>query len=198
MQNIYTDKDKAQARRLAWRRLRLTALISMALNLVMLILVIVLLCTRTSAANTPAVNMSRPSVTDEHVIPQSSIITCELIKPIPETTPEYICAGEYIITAYCPCVRCCGIWSEDHPTRVGTDYIQKTASGTIPTEGRTIAADTSVLPFGTVVVIDGHEFIVEDRGGAIDGNRIDIFFESHEEALNWGKQIKTIYIKGDF
>lgn len=196
MQNIYTNRDKAQSRRLAWRGLRLTALISLALNLVMLILVIVLLCTRTNATNTPVVDMSRPRVTDEHVMPQSSIITCEFT-PIVESTPELICAGEYIITAYCPCVKCCGIWSEDHPTRVGTDYIQKTASGTIPTEGRTIAADISVLPFGTIVVIDGHEFVVEDRGGAINGNRIDIFFESHEAALNWGKQTKTIYIKGE-
>jgi len=195
MQNIYTDRDRAQARRLAWRRLRLTALVSIACNLVMLILVIVLLCTRTTAADMPnEVDLKAPEVTDGYLAPQSSIITCELRS---EVVHEPICAGEYIITAYCPCVKCCGIWSEDHPSRVGTDYIQKTASGTIPTEGRTIAADPDVLPFGTVVIIDGHEFIVEDRGGAINGNRIDIFFESHQEALNWGVQTKTIYIKGE-
>lgn len=190
--------DRTKARRLAWRRLRLTALISMALNLVMLILVIVLLCTRTSTASAPLLEGSELGVTSKSALPQSSIITCELATPTPEATPEYICAGEYIVTAYCPCVKCCGAWSADHPTRIGTDYIQKTASGTTPTAGRTIAADTSVLPFGTSVVIDGHEFVVEDRGSAIEGNRIDIFFKTHEEALNWGKQIKTIYIKGDF
>lgn len=123
--------------------------------------------------------------------------TVEDEEPAPKNEPELISLGTYTVTAYCPCVKCCGIWSAEHPSRVGTDYIQKTASGTIPTEGRTIAADPSVLPYGTVIVMDGHEYTVEDRGGAVKGNKIDIFFESHEEALNWGKQTKIIYIKGD-
>lgn len=195
---MQSTTDRVKARRLAWRRLRLTALISMTLNLAMLILVIVLLCTRTSTASTPLLEGSELGITSKSALPQSSIITCELATSTPKATSEYTCAGEYIVTAYCPCVKCCGTWSAGHPTRIGTDYIQKTASGTIPTAGRTIAADTSVLPFGTVVVIDGLEFVVEDRGSAIEGNRIDIFFETHEEALNWGKQTKMIYIKGDF
>lgn len=48
--------------------------------------------------------------------------------------------GTFRATAYCPCVKCCGIWSEEHPDR-GEDYVQRTSSGTIPQEGRTIAAD---------------------------------------------------------
>ena len=106
--------------------------------------------------------------------------------------------GEFTVTAYCPCAECCGIYSAEHPANVGAGYVQKTASGTTPQEGRTVAADTSVLPFGTVIVIDGHEYTVEDRGGAVKGNSIDIFFNSHEEALEWGVQTKTIYVKGDF
>lgn len=117
-----------------------------------------------------------------------------------ETTEEseLTCLGEFRVTAYCTCVKCCGVWSQDHPSHAGTDYVQKTASGTIPTEGRTIAADPSVLPYGTVVVVDGHEYIVEDAGSAVNGNTIDIYFSSHEAALEWGVQYKTIYIKGDF
>lgn len=102
-----------------------------------------------------------------------------------------------ISTAYCTCVKCCGIWSQDHPSRVGTDYVQKTASGTIPTAGRTVAVDTDVIPFGTVLIIDGHEYVAEDTGSAVNGNVIDIYFDSHESACEYGVQYKTIYIKGE-
>lgn len=119
------------------------------------------------------------------------------IDPTLPPAPELIELGEFRTTAYCTCVSCCGIWSDEHPSRIGTDYMQKTASGTIPTEGRTVAADTDVLPFGTVLVIDGQEYIVEDRGGAVKGNSIDIYFDSHEEAVAYGLQYKIIYKKGD-
>lgn len=100
--------------------------------------------------------------------------------------------GTFKATAYCPCVACCGIWSADHPDR-DADYVQKTRAGTIPEEGRTIAADWSVLPEGSEVIICGHPYIVEDTGGAIKGNRIDIYFESHEAALEYGVQDVDLY-----
>ncbi len=54
----------------------------------------------------------------------------------------------------------------------------------------TIAADTRYYPFGTRMYIDGYGYgIVEDRGGAIKGpNRLDLFYRSHSEALQWGRQ----------
>ena len=98
------------------------------------------------------------------------------------------------ITAYCPCVSCCGIWSAQHESRIGTDYVQKTSSGTIPTAGRTIATDPKVIPAGSRVIIDGHEYIAEDTGGGIKGNRIEIYFDTHQEALNWGVQTKEVKV----
>lgn len=86
------------------------------------------------------------------------------------------------LTAYCPCVKCCG----------KTDGI--TASGERAREGVTIAADTSRYPIGTKIVIDGNTYTVQDRGGAIKGDRIDVFFSSHEAALKFGKQVKEITI----
>lgn len=115
----------------------------------------------------------------------------------PEPTPELIELGEFKTTAYCTCVKCCGIWSQEHPSRVGTDYVQKTASGTIPTAGRTVSVDTEIIPFGTVLIIDGHEYIAEDTGSAVKGEIIDIYFESHEAAIEYGVQYKTIYVKGE-
>ena len=53
----------------------------------------------------------------------------------------------------------------------------------------TLAADTSVLPFGTIVEVPGYGYgRVEDRGGAIKGNRLDLWFPSHSEAQRWGRQ----------
>lgn len=115
----------------------------------------------------------------------------------PESKTELIELGEFKTTAYCTCVTCCGIWSQDHPSRVGTGYVQKTASGTVPTAGRTISVDPDIIPLGTVVVIDGHEYVAEDTGSAVKGNIIDIYFASHEDAREYGVQNKTIYIKGE-
>lgn len=80
--------------------------------------------------------------------------------------------GEYRISAYCPCEKCCG-WN----TGI-------TASGTQATAGRTAAMNG--VPFGTKIVIDGHEYTVEDRGGGLGSKIIDIYFDTHEEALNSG------------
>ena len=117
----------------------------------------------------------------------------ELEKQKPEY--ELVSLGIFTLTAYCPCVLCTEIWSAEHPSRIGTDFVQKTASGTIPKQGRTIAVDTSVIDFGTIVVINGYEFIAEDRGGAIRGKRIDVFFECHQEALVFGRRMAEVFIK---
>ena len=82
-------------------------------------------------------------------------------------------ATTYKITAYCPCSKCCG------------KTTGRTASGTKATAGRTVAA-SSKFAFGTKLNIGGHIYTVEDRGGAINGNKIDIFVNSHAEALQWG------------
>ncbi len=87
--------------------------------------------------------------------------------------------GEFRVTAYCGGKCCCGEWADEDCT---------TASGAKAVEGVTIAADTSILPFGTTVRIGGQEYTVQDTGGAIKGNRIDIYFEDHEDALSFGVQ----------
>lgn len=101
------------------------------------------------------------------------------------------------VTAYCGCPKCCGIWSDEHPSRVGTGYVQKTASGTVPVEGRTIAVDPEVIPFGTRVSINGKEYIAEDTGSAVKGDHIDVFFDNHQRAVEWGKQTLEVTIFED-
>ncbi len=69
-----------------------------------------------------------------------------------------------------------------------------TASGTKARYG-TIAADTSIFPFGTVLYIPGYGYgVVEDRGGDIKGYHIDLFYSSHQTALEWGKVVKEVKV----
>lgn len=96
-------------------------------------------------------------------------------------TTEQEGATTYKITAYCSCSKCCG------------KATGRTASGTTATAGRTVAA-SSKFAFGTKLNIGGHIYTVEDRGGAINGNKIDIFVNSHAEALQWGVRYLPVSI----
>ena len=80
--------------------------------------------------------------------------------------------GDFKLTGYCACKKCCGK-SPSNPN------YGKTAMGTMATEGRTVAMDKR-FPFGTKVYIEGLGVrIVEDRGGAVKGNRIDVYSSTH-------------------
>lgn len=100
------------------------------------------------------------------------------------TEPELEELGTFKLTAYCACPKCCGKWAD------GITY-----TGTTATEGRTIAVDPKVIPLGSTVYIDGVPYIAEDIGGAIKSNRVDIFFSSHEAALQFGVQYADVAIK---
>jgi len=89
--------------------------------------------------------------------------------------------GRFLLTGYCPCVICCG----------KTDKV--TASGAIATSNHTIAAD-SRYSFGTKMIILGQVYTVEDRGGAIQGNHIDVYFDTHAEALQFGTKYADVYL----
>lgn len=85
--------------------------------------------------------------------------------------------GHYTITYYC---------NEKYPHTCNAGPPYKTATGTEPTPGRTIAVDPSDIALGAHVVIDGHEYVAEDTGGAVDGKHIDILVNTHAEALQLG------------
>lgn len=82
--------------------------------------------------------------------------------------------GEFKITYYCGCYSC----SEGYGTM--------TSTGVRAVEGRTIAVDPTVIPYGAKVYINGHEYIAEDCGGAIKGNDIDIYLEDHDRVYEGG------------
>ncbi len=97
--------------------------------------------------------------------------------------PEYKYMGEFTITAYCPCEKCCGKWADG-----------LTASG-LPAEEGVIAVDPNVIELGSTVLIDGKEYLAADTGGAIKNNRIDIYMSDHSSALEFGKQKAEVLVK---
>lgn len=103
-----------------------------------------------------------------------------------EVQPKLESLGEFVLTSYCESACCCGQYANGY-----------TATGTKAVPGRTIAVDPRVIPYGTKVIINGHEYVAEDCGGAIKGNRIDILAESHAAALDFGRQTAEVYIVRD-
>lgn len=80
------------------------------------------------------------------------------------------------VSAYCTCEKCCGKWADG-----------LTASG-VPAMGRICAAPPE-YPFGTVFEVEGYgEYVCEDRGGAIKGNKLDLLFPTHGEAKKFGRK----------
>lgn len=120
----------------------------------------------TEVATTTSVVVTEPTVTE----------TTE-----PPTTAPTSYTMTVVATAYCSCENCCG----------KGDGI--TASGVKAKANHTIAVDRSVIPLGTHVLYNGTEYVAEDTGGAIKGNRIDIYFDNHTDALEWGR--RTIEIE---
>ena len=98
----------------------------------------------------------------------------------PETTSASgISLGRYRITAYCGCALCCG------------KSTGRTASGTYARANHTIAAPGN-FAFGTKLKINGIVYTVEDRGGAVKGKTIDVYFNSHSAALAFGTKYANV------
>lgn len=107
-----------------------------------------------------------------------------------------------VVTGYCPCGECCGwrrnwLWRPVYasgPLKGQRKEVGVTASGRRARPG-TVAADARLFPFGTIVEVPGYGFgRIEDRGGDITGNRLDLFFTSHREALEWGRRALNVKV----
>lgn len=91
--------------------------------------------------------------------------------------------GVFDITGYCSCEECCG-----------EKEVYLTKSETIPRARHTVAVDLSILEMGAKIEIDGIVYTVEDTGKSVTGNVIDIYFDTHEEAVRFGRQKKEVYL----
>jgi 3D (Asp-Asp-Asp) domain-containing protein len=91
------------------------------------------------------------------------------------------------VTAYCPCRKCCGR---------GAHGVTASGLRVSANAGQFVAADT-FLPFHTKLLIPGYgdrPVPVLDRGGAIKGNRLDVFFPTHRQALDWGRRMIEVTV----
>ena len=104
--------------------------------------------------------------------------------------------GEFKLTAYCSCEKCCGEWALNRPKDENGKDIVYGSTGTILVAGTSIATDPSVIPYGSQVEINGHTYTAHDTGGAIQGNRIDVYFDNHQDALNFGVQYAEVFLIG--
>src|SRR6185437_1683437 len=150
------------------------------------------------APTAPVVTSEAPVQQQDEVVPTATASTAADTELLHDATPAPEPAAELAsahfgpkaknvrtiwlqVTAYCPCKKCCG------PGAKGL-----TASGRSIryNDGQFVAADTRVLPFGTKLIIPGYAnetpVPVIDRGGAIKGYHIDLFFPTREQAKQWG------------
>ena len=90
--------------------------------------------------------------------------------------------SRFKLTAYCPCCDC------------SDDFYIETATGTTAKEGRTIAVDPDVIPYGSQVLIGDTVYIAEDCGAKVTGDHIDIYFDDHSDVEAFGVKYCDIWI----
>lgn len=118
------------------------------------------------------------------------------ILPVSIKEPTNYYDDVYTVTAYCSCRKCCGRLADNRPVDKNGVQLVYGASGALLWSGYSVA---SPLPFGTIIEIDGYKYEVQDRtskriANYYGGKIIDIYFNNHEEAINWGSQEKVVKI----
>lgn len=109
---------------------------------------------------------------------------------------EDVFLGNFKLTAYCSCYKCCEEYALDRPIDSNGNEIVYGSIGEMLVEGYSIAVDPNVIPYGTEVIIDGITYKAQDCGGAINGNEIDVYFADHKKAQEFAVQYKDVYLKG--
>ena len=150
---------------------------------------------------TAVISIANASGADTHdvatVSDDAGVGRFDIVQPVEEIeTPPIVVnsLGEFKITAYCACEKCCGVWAQNRPIDEFGNQIVRGCAGDILKGDYSVAVDFNVIPYGSNIVIDGKVYKAQDCGGAIKGNRIDIYLPCHQSALDFGIQYKTVYI----
>ena len=118
----------------------------------------------------------------------------EVEQELEKEEPKLVRLGDFMLTAYCSCEKCCGKWALNRPKDENGKDIVYGSNGTVLAAGTSIAVDPSVIPYESQVEINGHTYTAHDTGGAIQGNRIDVYFDNHQDALNFGVQYAEVFL----
>lgn len=125
--------------------------------------------------NTP----SEPVVIEEQYqepLKEEVLLPPPITQEVKPEIPKYLSLGDFEITAYC---------YTGNPT----------STGVMPVEGITIAVDPKVIPYGTIITVNGKEYVAQDCGPAIKGKKLDIYFNTRKQAIEYGRQHHYAYIK---
>lgn len=129
-------------------------------------------------------------VEQKELLQNNTKIETETDRGVDTQANEPVSLGEFKLTAYCSCEKCCGIWAYNRPNGIVYGAIGEELK-----ENYSIAVDPDVIPYRSEVIINGKTYKAQDCGGAIKGNRIDVYFEDHNDALEFGVQYKEVFVK---
>lgn len=133
-------------------------------------------------------NESLSSVVEENTVLQQRLEDYQWLDTL------FVSKGEFEVTSYCSCSICCDKWAKDRPVVSGKTLV-KTASGEWAEEGLTVSADWSVFPEGSYIYIEGFGVRrVQDNGGSIKGNKLDLYMTDHQAALVNGRQHLQVWL----
>lgn len=134
-------------------------------------------------------------IEEKVVIEDEVIIANEIVEEVEiEVEQKLISLGNFKLTAYCSCSSCCGKYAYNRPKDEYGNEIVYGSIGEKLVAGKSIAVDPRVIPYGTEVIIDGNTYIAQDTGGAIKGNKIDVYHDSHKAALNFGVRTAEVFM----
>ena len=119
----------------------------------------------------------------------TNTVETETDKEVDKQVDKPVSLGNFKLTAYCKCSLCCGKWAYDRPNGIVYGAIGEKLK-----EGYSIAVDPNVIPYGTEVIINGKTYKAQDCGGAIKGNRIDVYMDGHNDALEFGVQYAEVFV----
>ena len=126
----------------------------------------------------------------EEQVHKEKTIETETDREVDMQAAKPVSLGEFKLTSYCSCHLCCGEWAYNRPNGIVYGAIGEELK-----EDYSIAVDPSVIPYGTEVIINGKVYKAQDCGGGIKGNEIDIYFENHNDALEFGVKYAEIFVK---
>lgn len=143
------------------------------------------------ASDKPTTELKVVNVT---LIQPEPTVTLYEVPIVTEPQSQLISLGEFKITAYCSCEICCEQYALNRPTDENGNEIVIGSIGQVLTPQYSVAVDPSVIPYGTELYFNGNTYKAHDCGGAIKQNRIDVYFDSHQDAIEWGVQYHEVFI----
>ena len=133
--------------------------------------------------------------TKEVIEETTEAVVEETTEEATEEVASLVSLGKFKLTAYCSCIKCCGQYAANRPKDEDGNDIVYGSIGIRLIEGVSIAVDPNIIPYESEVIIDEHTYLAHDTGGKIKGNRIDVYFENHNEALKFGVRYAEVFAK---